>query len=75
MERKFFRVTGLSRMMILLGFSIAGVNRHIIKSFRDKNGSGTTTTAGKKRSKRREATRNNLLGSSWTTSGSDPPAA
>lgn len=72
-ERKFLRVFGLRRMMLLLAFSIAATNRSILRSFRDKHGS-TTGDGPRKRSKRRTATLNDLVESA-TLHGRDPPAA
>jgi hypothetical protein len=71
MERKFLRIYGRNRMMLLLGFTLAGCNRAIIRSHRSKFASAPAS-ARKSRRKRREGTWPRIDHDPAVT-GPDPP--
>ena len=73
-QHKFFRVFGLTKLTVLLAFTIAGYNLECIRSFRASM-AATEAAKGRKRTraKRREGTWGDILGEGPTSSGRDPP--
>jgi hypothetical protein len=67
---KFFRVFGLTKMTLMLAFTVVGYNLDAIRSFLAKKETGTTK---KTRAKRRKGTWTQLLGSDRSGSGRAPP--
>ena len=73
-QQKFFRVFGLTKLTVILAFTIAGHNLEIIRSF-NASTAATETVARKKRTrtKRRRGTWGDMLGVVPTSLGPDPP--
>lgn len=80
-QHKFFRVFGLTKMKLLLAFTVVGYNLEAIRSFLAKNSAKAVTVAKSqvKRKKRRKGTWTQILGSpdpsasDLTKSGRAPP--
>jgi hypothetical protein len=64
---KFFRVFGLTKLTLMLAFTVIGYNLDAIRSFLAKK------AAEKTRAKRRKGTWTPLLGSDRSGSGRAPP--
>jgi hypothetical protein len=71
-ERKFLRVLGRAKMMLLLAFTIAGYNRDRIRSFVAQE--AHESAAPKRRAKRRKSTWKDILPSRSATFGRGPPS-
>ena len=70
-QHKFFRVFGLTKMTLMLAFTVVGYNLDAIRSFRARKAVEKVASAAKKtRKKRREGTWPQLLGPD--ASGSRP---
>ena len=80
-QHKFFRVFGLTKLKLLLAFTVVGYNLEAIRSFLAKKAAKAVTAAKNpgKRKKRREGTWTQILGSPdrsasvLTESGRAPP--
>ena len=73
-QHKFFRVFGLTRMTLLLAFTVAGYNLEAIRSFLAKKEAERTATPVKRtRKKRRTGTWADMIGSGRPESGRAPP--
>jgi hypothetical protein len=70
-ERKFLRVLGRTKMMLLLAFTIAGHNRDRIRAFVARKTHEAMTP--KRRAKRRKGTWRDILGERPAAAGRDPP--
>jgi hypothetical protein len=73
-QRKFLRVLGLTKMTVMLAFTIAGYNLECIRSF-NASIAATETASEKKRTraKRRRGTWGDILSAVRTSAGPDPP--
>jgi len=79
-QHKFFRVFGLTKMTLMLAFTLVGYNLDAIRSFRAKKAAEKLGDARRTRKKRREGTWPQLLesdasGSRPLESGRAPPPA
>jgi len=73
-ERKFMRVMGLTKMTIMLAFTIAGMNLEIIRSFKAKKEVvRRLAQKPKKRMKRRDGTLAQILDAAPRPTGRAPP--
>lgn len=74
-ERKFVRVLGLTKVTVMLAFTLAGYNIERIRSFlaRRVAAAAQAVTGGRTRAMRRKNTWSDLLGARDTKSGQDPP--
>ena len=73
-QHKFFRVFGLTKLTVLLAFTVAGYNVERIRSFKASVAATEVATGLKRtRAKRRRHTWTDILGASTTTAGRDPP--
>ncbi len=73
-QHKFFRIFGLTKMTLMLAFTVVGYNLDAIRSFIAKKAAEKATASAKKtRAQRREGTWAQLLGSDRPGSGRAPP--
>jgi hypothetical protein len=71
-ERKFFRVLGLTKVTVLLAFTLVGYNLDRIRSFLASTEAATARLTGRRpRAKRRRGTWTDLLGPQNAAIGSD----
>jgi hypothetical protein len=74
-QHKFMRVFGLTKMTLMLAFTVVGYNLQCIRSFLAKHVVEKTASAVKRRKKRRKGTWTQLLDSDQPGSTSQVPAA
>ncbi len=73
-QHKFLRVFGLTKMTLLLAFTLAGYNLEAIRSFTAKKEAERTAAPPKRtRKKRRTGTWTDVIGSGRPKSGRSPP--
>jgi hypothetical protein len=73
-QHKFFRVSGLANMTLLLAFTLAGYNIEAIRSFTAKKEAERTAALPKRtRKKRRTGTWTDVIGFDRPESGRSPP--
>lgn len=70
-ERKFCRVLGLTKMTVMLAFTVVGYNVDRIRAFLART--RHAITAAKTRAKRRQGTWKEVFGATPPTTGPDPP--
>jgi hypothetical protein len=74
-SRGFFRVFGLTKITLLLAFTIVGYNLDRIRSFLAKTASLATRATPARAARRRRGTWDDVLGKRAEQSGRDPPRA
>jgi hypothetical protein len=75
-ERKFFRVLGLTKVTVLLAFTLVGYNLDRIRSFLASKAAAAARLAGRRpRARRRRGTWTDLLGPQNAAIGSDASGA